>query len=1057
MKPNDYVLIQGEVKMKKLFKGMHILVGMCLFAMLFVACPNNAQGGEKPNPAEKKDILIKSITLGGISCEEGKDVFVGEDQAELVVELKEACEDLIVKVNNGATTVVTQGKKVKYNLQGITEAGLTTKIDITAKNKNAKSFNFVAKKLGMIGLESVTFDDVPCAENATIDVNKSEGNVKVTFEQAYEGLSVTIAGKPAATLVGKVATGKIESISEEGTEIKIESTANGKKPFSYKFTLKKLKLSEIGIESVTFDDMSCAENATIETEKAEGDVKVTFVESYAGLSVTIAGTTATITGKEATAKIENITLEGIEVSINATATGKEAKTYKFTLKKLPPLPEIRKLSFKGKNIDPTAQFYKDGKDYFSDKAPFIKDIKADGSTKIGDVKESKLEITLKYTGTPSNPKLEIKNVTTDVTTSSTTASPVLSTIDVSTELKKGDNVFILTYSEDGKRPFVLKFIVGYDEPKYEPISRIVVHGKWFATEDAFASLENGSESITVAGKASAEVEVEMPETWYYDTAEFTLKIDGVSCPKTDFQKTAWGENAKWTVKKDVALDVGTTKELKIEFENTTRSYKKEYKVNLVHYAVNELDSLIFAEATTTKKIDSKVYSSFKFDAEKSYYKAKTNFKSEDRTENVHFFLSSKDSDATVKYAVSTTLVEPKDISAWQDASKKNVSYIDGSETITKEAYAIENQALNYGSQYLYILLEKGAIKTYYITEVLRDKVKADDVSGDQELVYQDDGGNKLADGYPLATKGLIRVLPTNPRAKVALVTPEEKDFEKKTDGWFECQIELPEDKTKFSYKIIGEDTTKEKLYNDSYYQAFSKAPLIKELKFAYKENTAEYQKKLVGNVDGTHYLSFDKELAKDKKIYLFVKAYKGLGIAVLPDFTEKKKTETETLTNYVFELDVTSLVDAAETKKEYSLNLTLDSKPCNPFKVTAFLQDEIIKSMFVRGKKCVQLPEGNKWVCKADMNISAYKRFIIDLYLLQNETPKNTNRLVKMFQDGEEKLLTINEKAKNVLSFEYKDFEVASNQKITLKIQYFADKTQTATPTKEYTLEIEDI
>ena len=150
-------------------------------------------------------------------------------------------------------------------------------------------------------------------------------------------------------------------------------------------------------------------------------------------------------------------------------------------------------------------------------------------------------------------------------------------------------------------------------------------------------------------------------------------------------------------------------------------------------------------------------------------------------------------------------------------------------------------------------------------------------------------------------------------------------------------------------------------------------------------------------------------------------------------------------------------MDAAETKKEYSLNSTLDSKPCNPFKVTAFLQDEIIKSMFVRGKKCVQLPEGNKWVCKADMNISAYKRFVIDLYLLQNETPKNTNRLVKVFQGVEEKPLTIDEKAKGVLSFAYKDFEVASNQKITLKIQYFADKTQTATPTKEYTLEIEDI
>ena len=50
-------------KMKKLFKGMHILVGMCLFAMLFVACPSNAQGGEKPNPAEKKDILLSLIHI----------------------------------------------------------------------------------------------------------------------------------------------------------------------------------------------------------------------------------------------------------------------------------------------------------------------------------------------------------------------------------------------------------------------------------------------------------------------------------------------------------------------------------------------------------------------------------------------------------------------------------------------------------------------------------------------------------------------------------------------------------------------------------------------------------------------------------------------------------------------------------------------------------------------------------------------------------------------------------------------------------------------------------
>ena len=34
---------------------------------------------------------------------------------------------------------------------------------------------------------------------------------------------------------------------------------------------------------------------------------------------------------------------------------------------------------------------------------------------------------------------------------------------------------------------------------------------------------------------------------------------------------------------------------------------------------------------------------------------------------------------------------------------------------------------------------------------------------------------------------------------------------------------------------------------------------------------------------------------------------------------------------------------------------------------------------------------------------------------------------------------------------------VGENEKFTLKVQYFVDKTQTTSPTKEYILEIEDI
>jgi len=920
---------------------------------------------------------------------------------------------------------------------------------------NSTSKDILYEKLEDMVIKSVTFDENPAYKDSIIETNKTEGEVKITFHEAYQGLKVKINDEIIA-FSGKILSKKISNIKENGTMVKIEATAKGKNPLCYIFTVKKLRLSEIGIESVTFEDMPCQESNTIETEKSEGIVKVTFLEEYVGLQATINENTINPVGKIVTAKISNISFEGIDVNINATATDREAKVYRFKLKRIKSFPVIRQLTFTGKNINPSAPYYKDGKDYYLDKAPFIKEIKADGSTKIGDTKEERVKITLKYTGTPSNPKLEIKNTTTDVIATSSTASPTLSIIDASIDLKKGDNNLVITYQEDDKHPFVLKVIVGYEEAEYEPISRVVVHGKWYTTKDAFEKLENGSESIIVAGKANIEMEVEMLEAWYNEDS-WSLKVDNIACQKANFQKTSWYPDAKWTAKKSILLTENATKQLKIEFENASRSYKKEYKVNVVHYTVNELDSLIFVDASSTAKIAGKSYNSFKFDSEKSYYKAKTNFMAEDRVEKAHLFACPKETDVIIKYAFSATLAEPNDISSWQEASKKNVSYIDGSQTITKETCAIENQILNYGNQYLYLLLEKGAVKTYYITEIIRNKAKTDDVTCEQQLVYQDNGGTKLTDEYPLASKGLIRVLPKNPRATVNLVTPEAKAFEKKSDGWFECQIELPEEKTRFSYNIIGEDTTKIRLYNDAYYQAFRKAPIIKEFKFAYEQNGSEYQRTDIGDFENVYYLSFDKKLVKDNKIYLFVKTYKNLEITTVTGFTQIYKAQGETSTNYTFALDVAPLVDNSQNKKEYSLPLTLNGTSCNPLKTVVFLQDEIVKAMYVRGNRCLQLLEGNKWVCKADMNISGRKRLVIDLYLLQNETAKSTNRSIKVFQGSDEKEVSIDENAKNELSFFYNNFNIADKEKITLKIQYFVNKTQTTTPTKEYTLEIEDL
>lgn len=1045
--------------MNKLLKSIRILGGMCLFAMLSMACPNNSNS--KDIQDEKLDeIKIVEVRLNGVRCAENTQVEIGNAISELSIKFEQAYKDLFVKVNGDKAKV--EGKVATAKVSGITEKGLVVAIEAVAKDKATRVYSFKAVLNKGEIRASVTFDGKPCTKDATIETSKTEGDVAIIFDDLYEQLSVKINDE-VVELSGKVANKKISNIKENGTEVRIEATANGKRPFTYKFAVKKLSINKIGIENVIFDGKVCVENSIIETENTEDDVKVTFIEAYEGLQVAINGESATLMGKVATAKVSGITPTGIEVIINATATGKDSRAYKFTLKKVEGVPKIKELIFTGKNINADAQFYKDEKAFYADKAPFISEILSDGSTKIGDVYESRVKVTVKYTGTPSNPKLEIKNTTTNISDVSTTDSPVLSIIDVSIDLQKGQNNLVITYKEDGKLPLIYKVIVGYEEPTYEPVSRITVNGNWYATNEAFEKLESGNESIVVAGQTFVEVEVEMPETWYHDANSYTVKIDGVSCLESDFRQTAWAPDPKWTCKKDVALTLDGTKKLKIEFENVSRSYKKEYKVDLVHYSINELDNLTFVDVLSKKKVEGRVHKSFKFDAEKSYYKTKVAILAEDRTEKAHVFVSSKEENIVAKYAFSNTLVQPKDVSLWQEISKKTVSYIDGFETVTKDVLAIENQVLNYGNQYLYLLLEKGMVKTYYITEIVRDKAKINDVSGEQELVYQDNSANKLEDEYPLATKGLIRVLPKNPRAKVALVTPAEKDFEKKADGWFECLIELPRDKTEFSYNITAEDNVTKRLYNNSYDQAFRKAPIIKDFKFDYKQDGYEEQRFSVRKVDSDYYISIDKNRVKDNKVYLFIKGYKNFKIGPTSDLTEIRKIEGENYTGYIFAQDVSSLFNSQIFSVSYPLSMYLNGVPYTngSLSMKTYLHDEVVKAMYVRGNVCVQMPKNmqendNKWVCKADMNISGHKRLVIDLYLLENETAENTKRCIKILKENEEKLLSIDESAKNELSFFYNNFDVGENEHMKVTIQYFEDKTQSS-PTKTYVLEIEDL
>ena len=1135
--------------MRKLSKNIHILGGICLLAILILACPNNAQGGGG-DPQGKKDILIKSVTLGSVLCDEGKDVFVDKAQAELTIELKEVCEDLDVKVNNAPTTVVTQGKKVKYGLQGITEAGLPVKIDITAKGKNAKSFSFVAKlegkiviasvrldgkpcfegkttetendapslsitfkdeyqglfvkvneekvdvqnkvatkklaniteagvdieikaligdkikktfkfkavlKLGTIAFESVTFDGKPVAENATIDTNKTEGDVAIKFEEVYQDLSVKINDE-VATLSAQTATKRITGIKEEGTEVKIEATAKGRNPLSYKFILKKLKANEIGIESVIFDDEPCAENATIETEKSEGDVKVTFVENYAGLAVTINDSNASLTGKVATFKISGI--DKTDVTIKATATGKTPKEYKFKLKKVLSIAKITELTIEAKDINSQAQSDKNKKTYSATTSPLLSEIAGDGSTKAGDAKEPKAIIKIKYEGSPTGQKLKVENTTTN-TSQETSSTGWGDMVTPAIELKKGDNNLVITYSESGKRDLVYKFIVGFVEPEYEPISLISIKEKEYKTKDELEKLTKGTESFSVDEGTTIKVEVEMPELWYKDEG-WSIKVDGSVCESSEFEKVGYNE-VIYRLKKDVPLKEGDTKVVKIEFENTTRSYKKEYKANVTHMVVYKLKTLIFMDPTkSNKEIGKKTYSNYSFDEASKCYITDTYFGADDRMSKAFFAVEAEDEAVTVEYALSKTKVTVDQITSWIATNKETISYkdyYDLSKTI--DAYAIKDKELEYGSNFLYFSLQKGATKTYYMQEIQREKLPPDNADGDYfKTIYQDADGTVLEDRSPISEKGLIRVLPKSPRATVELVTPEAKTFTRASDDWYECKIDLTKAKTTFSYNIVAEDGTTKKLYNDEYFQVFTKSDALTEVKFDYVKDGNSWKRELASEVDGKRYVNIDKKKVENKKIYLFISAFKGVTLSSHPDFVqESAETPYGTYTNYVFAVNVSQIMDNPNTNKEYSLSLMLGSKSCGHLNLNILPKDEFINTIEVCKKQTFLRPDGH-YICKDNLNESWSKALVVHLYFIDENEKKNpsaTNRAIKVFKDGTEIPMTVNQYETQYLEFKNQGFSVGEGERFNLTIQYFADKTKPTEITKTYTLEIEDI
>ena len=814
-----------------------------------------------------------------------------------------------------------------------------------------------------------------------------------------------------------------------------------------------IKNVKVGMESVT-------ENAVAQVDGQEAEVEVFFAENYEGLSVIIAGKPANLdaTKKSAKVTIDSITETPKDVEIKATATGKIDEMFTFKVKKGLPLPAINELVFEGKEINPSAStdYQKDQKVYSSDSnnPPLLSEITKDGKHKVGDAKLPTVTVKVRYGNGAEEQKLKVENTTTGKSEETTTLD--YNSIKVDVALNAGDNNLVITYSEKGKRPHVYKVIVGYKEAEYEPISVIKFNNEWYSTKEKLEALEKGGEKLSVEGIANVDVKITMPEIWYKENG-WQLKVDSNDIQKTDFKKGGYSVIV-YTVEKKVALQAGGTKEIKIIFKNTTRSYEKTYKISVSHKVVNKIKSVILVNTRGNVHVDTTNDAGYKFDADKDCYTAKDSVLAEDRLEKGTFLITPEDDAIVPKYVFATSYASPSTLSAWQAMSKKAVTYNKDGSTNNVTTYVIENKELPHGSTFLCLLLEKGVVKTYYVTEIKKDKVKDDNAEKErEERIYQDESGTKVDDNSPLATKALIRVLPKSPRAKkVLLLTPEQKDFTLNTaSGYWECTIPLTKRETLYTYKIVAENNTAEKEYKESD-QKFTKSVVITDFQFNYKKEGNTWERKVIDEVDGKYYLCFEKgEVKLENKLYLFITGYKGLGVECA-DFLEKEKNDGYSGTDYTFALNIASLVNGTETKKDYVATLTLNGKNVGTLNLTVYKEDDVIQTVYIGYTKCTQLPN-SKYLCKGDIDRPKPKKIEVALYLLPNETPENTNRKIKILENGGEKTVTLNTNEKSKLEFVYKDgITITQGAKIELKIEYYDNKSN-STPTKTYTLNIEDI
>lgn len=799
---------------------------------------------------------------------------------------------------------------------------------------------------------------------------------------------------------------------------------------------------KLEVKSITLDGKAIKDDSVVEVYKPKAKLVVEFVKEYEGVTLFVNSEMINVNAKTITHTIDGIDKEGIDVKVDIKQKDRLVKSYNFKVKLFDLEKDIVSFIFEGENINASSALNRNKKEVK------IEEIAKDGSTNVGQTTFFKLAVSLKCRSGKAH-KFSVENKTTNETQESEVINEGL--IKVFIPLKNGDNNLILSVSEEGVDPISYKLIASYKEPEYKPITFIQFEKETYIGNEGLAKLLTGTEKMYSYGKVELPCKIQMSETWYHDS-DWTLSIDGKNIEKTAFIK----ENISpivYNYSGVCSLKEGEEKEIVVVFENTRRTYKKDYKIKVKHENILSFTVAYFFDEKT-KKGEEKKFDKYKKDGD--VYKLDPRVPFKDWTKKISCVIETDIKELDVKYAFSKTLVATTDITEWKQSQKETLSYIpDYSTTEKKITGYVAKAELEYGESYLYAKLEKNGLKTCYITPIFRVKVDENDTKEEEhKLIYKDSDGNALEEKEAiLATKGLILVKPKSPRATVKLLTPEAKPFTLNDDEYFECEVSLISKEVECSYEITAENNVDKKTYNVK----FTKPEIIGRVRYGYKEKATSADLKMSIPYDSSYTIEISKEKVVSNKIYFNIEAYKELSLNC-NSLVFKKKYDLAGRTFHIFEADVASLVNNTDEKKEFSIDLSLKEKSLGSITLNVFLTNEVLDSV----KFFPDHYNKNKFFEFAKFSSNVYKvkgkfgndtkMLIVYLYAVAGESGADTNRKVKIFDGANEKNIIYRVKD-GKLECSYTGLSINEGEEKTFKVEYYKDKNDSS-PTKTYSLVI---